>query len=617
VAPWRRRVSAARLATLRDRASRTLTQGHLAQHVFFHSLHQFAIPSEAPAIFGVSDVEFRALRREELSPLQIGLLHGRSPARVQERCAAVLRERAEAGVRGHATTARQARLLLARQLSQLPRWLGQDRYNGPPKTHGGKLVAVPRDYASNPALSADGAHVAFEAYRQKLPLALSLGEIAVFTADLAAGTSQLASPPTGPACPEAPCSAYNATMSGDGRYVAFESSPGNRNFAKRYGRIEVFLHDALTGATIAARPPRRGIRRVSRSAYNPALSADGQHLAFERIAPGGRSEIAVRDLSAGTITVASRAGSGAPADADVYEPAISGDGRLVAFTSAAPNLGGGPSGGQSQVYVRDLEAGTTTLVSRATGAAGAPGDRFASNPGISRDGRWVAFTSAARNLGGTPKPGRTRVYLRDLATRTTLPISAAADGFALDPAVSADGRTVAFASIAGPVQRVVVRDVAAGTTAFAVTSASHPSLSADGSRVAFVSGAADLSPLKADDTRGVFVHDLVSGTTMLASTPSTPATAVSAANGPTVTIRDNEFVRRVSAPTLRVHRGTTVTWRWRSQESHNVLVRRGPVRFSSPTKTRGTYARRITAAGTYRIVCSLHSPGMRMTIVAR
>ena len=156
VAPREGEVSAATFATLRSRALRTITQGHLSQHLLFHSLHQFSIPSEAPAIFGVTDAEFRALRRGEQSPLEIGRLHGRSPSRVQALSAAVLRERVGFGVATGAMSARQGRLLLRRQICQLPRWLAQVRYNGPPPTHLGKLTRKPRNFAANPALSGDG-----------------------------------------------------------------------------------------------------------------------------------------------------------------------------------------------------------------------------------------------------------------------------------------------------------------------------------------------------------------------------------------------------------------------------------------------------------------------------
>ena len=179
VAPRSGEVSPAMLRVLQGRALRTITQGHLAQHLFFHSLHQFAIPSEAPDIFGVTDAEFRALRRGEQSPLDIGRVHGRSPAEIQALAAGVLRERERAGTSSGSMTAQQGRLLLARQLAQLPRWLAQVRYNGPPPTHEGKLIKLPRDYAANPSISADGRHVVFESYQQHLKLALARGEISV------------------------------------------------------------------------------------------------------------------------------------------------------------------------------------------------------------------------------------------------------------------------------------------------------------------------------------------------------------------------------------------------------------------------------------------------------
>src|SRR4051812_20416787 len=283
-APEAASVGSARARVLRERALRTITQGHLAQHLFFHSLHQFAIASEAPSIFGVSDIEFRRLRRAELSPLAIARLHGRSPGEVEARAIAVLHERARTGVRGGATPRDEADRLLRRQISQLPRWLDQARYNGPPPTYRGALVAVPRDYASNPAISADGRHVAYEAYRQKLPLAVKLGEIAVIRADLASGRTAIVSrlPRAGRDGPD-PISAYNAAISGDGRRIAFESSRGNQNFAKRYGRIGVLL--AAGGRT---RGVDRRVRDVhdSQSAYNPAISADGSRVAYQAVRDG-------------------------------------------------------------------------------------------------------------------------------------------------------------------------------------------------------------------------------------------------------------------------------------------------------------------------------------------
>ena len=95
------------------------------------------------------------------------------------------------------------------------------------------------------------------------------------------------------------------------------------------------------------------------------------------------------------------------------------------------------------------------------------------------------------------------------------------------------------------------------------------------------------------------------------------AGAAGAAGGPTVSIIDNAFLRGVQRPVVHVRTGTTVTWRWRSKQSHSVMVRSGPQRFASTIRNRGVFAHRFTRPGTYRLVCALHAPGMRMTVVVR
>jgi Tol biopolymer transport system component len=625
VAPWRGHVGAARLAVLRSRALRTLTQGHLAQHLFFHSLHQFAIPSRAPQIFGLTDAAFREVRRTlELSPLTIARLHGRSPARVEALSVAALRERARAGVAGHAVTARQARILLRRQVTQLPRWLGQARYNGPPKTHRGLLVALPHDYATNPSVSADGTHVVYEQYRQKLPVALRLGEIAVVSRDLRSGRDTLVSRPQAPRAnqPLDPRSAYNATVSGDGRLVAYESSPGNVNFAKRYGRIGVHLADTARGRTTRIDHPPRG-EDLSQSAYNPQLAADGRHLAFQAVRGAGTPQVFVCDLHTGSRTLASAGLPRAPRGTvtSIYEPRISADGRFVAFTAVTSRASGGPGQTASRVVLRDLLAHTSTTVS--AGVAG-----FASDPAVSADGRLVAFTV------GEAVP---QLYLHDRSASTTKALTTPDEGAVVDPQLSADGRVLAYTVVRGARSHVEVRALDTGDVeqvASAKGSVTDPSLSADGDVLAFTSDAPDLAPSKTDRSRGVFARDLRAGTTTLVSAPTKPAPAkaplptstapaalspvsVGTLAAPRISILDNAFVRGHEDPTLTIRPGTVVTWRWRSQSSHNVTVRSGPERFRSPTRSRGVFARRLTRAGTYRIVCTLHSPGMGMTVVVR
>ena|SRR5215216_7082509 len=82
----------------------------------------------------------------------------------------------------------------------------------------------------------------------------------------------------------------------------------------------------------------------------------------------------------------------------------------------------------------------------------------------------------------------------------------------------------------------------------------------------------------------------------------------------TVEVDDNYFVRRGAPPTVRVQRNDTVVWEWEGRNPHNVTVTQGPVRFHSRTKRSGTYSKKLTRRGTYRIVCTIHRPNMRMTL---
>jgi Tol biopolymer transport system component len=507
-----RKITATSRAELERRARMTITQGHLAQHLFFHSLHQFAIPSAAPDIFGVTDAAFRALRRQELSPLAIGRMHGRSPGRIEGGAIAVLRERIAAGISGGDITARQARILLRRQLTQLPRWLDQARYNGPPLTHRGALVRKPRDYASNPAISRDGRFVAYEGYRQKLPLAVKLGEIAVLRTDLDAGLTDLVSPiaPGGKTGPD-PVSAYNPAISADGRLVTYESSAGNQNFAKRYGRIGALLCDLGAHATTKVDDPSAGVPE-SLSSYNPAMSAGGTRMIYQAVRDG-RTVIMGRDVASGRERVevaGTRVGGGRYGDP--YEPGISADGTRTVYTLASGRLGSARAA-RSEVVVRD-RGGATTVV------AGARAGAFAANPSISPDGRYVAYTETVG--------GRTTLALRALdgvGATTKIPVNA---GRPLDPVVADGGTAVAFTVVAGGRAQVRIWHSATG----AVTSVSRatgargahgngwsdtPSISGDGRRVAFASTATNLDPGKRDDTRAIVVRDLVAQTTRVVS----------------------------------------------------------------------------------------------------
>jgi Tol biopolymer transport system component len=232
-------------------------------------------------------------------------------------------------------------------------------------------------------------------------------------------------------------------------------------------------------ATILVSRAEENDQAANGGSFDPSVSEDGRYVAFtsdalnlgpgldeaELGAPpkgGKRTEVYVRDLVAQRTILVSRADgvNGSPA-ADAGEPSISADGTRVAFLASASHWGLAPEDGQYQVYVRDLRAGTTRLVSRADGLSGAVADFGASAPDISADGRHVAFASEAQNLRPPGAQDGEYVYVRDLASEGTESI-----GPAFDPKARRED-----------------------------PESSKPSISGDGSRVAFVSSA----PLVADD----------------------------------------------------------------------------------------------------------------------
>jgi Tol biopolymer transport system component len=525
MAPRRSGMSQARFRTLRARAYRIIIQGHLSQHIHFHSLHQRTIQRHAQSIFGVTPARFRDLRVEEHSPLEIGRMNGRSAVTMRRRAADALRRTADHAVSGGAMTRAQARRLLRRQLAQLPRWLGQRRNNGPPRTSpaGAPIMAI-ADWANHPTISADGTRVAFDQYRSTIPEARSLGEIRVLVADLTAPVPQLieASHADG-VIPGKPRSGYHSQLSADGRSVTFELADGNMNYAKRYGEMRVELRDLAAGATVPVSHLSGVAGEPSRTAYNPTVSGDGHLVAYEADTRDGATALWLADRVAGTSQVVGRGSAGA-----IYEPRLSADGRVLVFNAADAG-----TDGRSLVFVRDVTTGTTTLVSRASGN-GASADEDAYEPSISADGRYVAFTSAAGNLGADGR--RSRIWVRDVRAGTIEPVSTGG-GFAFDPSISADGRYVAWSArpAAGSDPAAAGRAtvwlydrathtstlISRGTGVRGATAdgiSVEPAVSADGTRVAFTSTAANLDRRKPGGLTGVFLRDLRTGTTTLLST---------------------------------------------------------------------------------------------------
>ena len=97
-----------------------------------------------------------------------------------------------------------------------------------------------------------------------------------------------------------------------------------------------------------------------------------------------------------------------------------------------------------------------------------------------------------------------------------------------------------------------------------------------------------------------------------------PAVTPAFAATKNVTVGDNFFVRASGVPTVTVNKGTKVRWVWKGKSLHNVKVTKGPAKFGSPSQTSGSYTKRATKSGTYRIVCTVHGASdQSMKLVVR
>ena len=85
----------------------------------------------------------------------------------------------------------------------------------------------------------------------------------------------------------------------------------------------------------------------------------------------------------------------------------------------------------------------------------------------------------------------------------------------------------------------------------------------------------------------------------------------------TVKVGDDYFVRKGDPPTVTVSKGTRVIWRWVGDDLHNVRVTRGPRKFHSDYQDSGRFSRKLRTRGTYKLVCTVHQPDMRMTLRVR
>jgi Tol biopolymer transport system component len=312
-----------------------------------------------------------------------------------------------------------------------------------------------------------------------------------------------------------------AGISADGRFVAFSSTATNLSSAPTHGQEQVYVRDLLTNTTtLVSRASGANGAPGNQLSFAYGISADGHAVVMESAAAldpagvAGEDHLYERNLQTNTTTLVDRENGpqGAVASADVDGAAVNVDGNRVAWTTKAP-LAGAPSDGVEHVYLRDLRAGTTTLVSRADGSTGVSAAGDSVEPTIDAAGDVVAFASNAQNLGQTFV--NDQVFVRNLSTsRTTLvsrigsggtDLPATADG----PSIDAGGDTVAFFAYGTPfgdvnTYQVLVRDLRSGALTLASRAngvsgaigdgdSVYPSIDPSGRCVAFNSVATNLA----------------------------------------------------------------------------------------------------------------------------
>jgi Tol biopolymer transport system component len=346
---------------------------------------------------------------------------------------------------------------------------------------------------------------------------------------------------------------YSGAVSADGRFVVFVSRADNLVAGDTNGTWDVFRRDRSTGETIRVSVSSREAQGNRSSGSGVDVSADGRYVVFGSRATNlvrrdtnGTADVFLRDVHLGVTRRVSVTSAEQQGDGPSREPAISDNGRRVAFSSLARLVRGDTR--TEDVYVRNLARGTTQRVSRST--SGVPGNDASFSPAVSANGLSIAFASQATNLIARRDRNfdNPDIFVRNLVTRTTNRVSVDSDerqllgcssGGSWGPAVDADASRVVFTFIgsASCGGFVMLRDRAAGETTQIDLAADGSEanswswasdISADGELVAFVSYGSNLVP---NDTNGDPDDPLTGRDVFVRDVGSMVTTRVSVADG--------------------------------------------------------------------------------------
>jgi hypothetical protein len=330
---------------------------------------------------------------------------------------------------------------------------------------------------------------------------------------------------------------FGSDIDSQGRYVVFVSRATDLTSVPSGGIDQVYRKDTLTGEIEMASTDASGLVAANGTpAGTPsaAISGDGRYVVFDSnatnlqaISSGGIFQVYRKDMQTGTIEMISRARFTAAGNDVSRLPAISADGNYVVFQSLATNLDGGANG-ISDIFLFDVQSASIERVSVDTTGGIANGDSV--TPDVSDDGRYVVFQSLARNLGSCTT-GQGDIFVRDRQASVTTCVSvdstgANANAPSSDPVISGDGSTAVFTSTAtnlvaqntGGIANIFARDFTASIPATTLVSISQSgtvsdsacnlgSVSSNGHYVSFVSSATNLVAGDGNGVDDIFVRD--------------------------------------------------------------------------------------------------------------
>ncbi len=428
------------------------------------------------------------------------------------------------------------------------------------------------DSSDSPALSSDGAYIAFTSSATNLVADDTNGATDIFLWERAGGTVQRVSIDSGGTQANGPSS--SPAVSADGKYIAFESDANNLVADDTNGATDVFVFDRDTGSIVRV-SVNGGAGEGNANSGEPNISTTGQFVTFksdaDNLVSGDTNEVTdifLTDWAAGTIQRTSLDSSENQADSSSYGAHVSPDGRYVTFVSLATNLVSNDLNGTWDVFIRDLQNGTTERTS--FGYVTKPADGTSENAQISGNGRFIGYVSQASNLIFSDTNTKQDIFVHDRLTNVTKRISISNEGeeATLDsyrPRISYNNKYIAFDTASpnlvsddtGSYSDVFV--YAWGTDALEAVSRNNSgvlgnsnstdaSISTDGRLVAFVSTANNLVNPGANSTfvSDIFVYDQQNDTIEWVS-PSTSGTEGNSNSSAPRISADGQFVTFQSA----------------------------------------------------------------------